>query len=105
MRIEIFKVPYHYTICRDVKFLLRHEGYIEMDAFDEQLAWHLCNWSCWSNNKPDNLFSNIDIANTDVVFMNPETKKYYIPLICGWIIRNSLKEVANYYLYEAKTKR
>lgn len=107
MRVRIFRVPYDFIMRRCMKskkagtpFSITYVGYAEVEQFDEQKVWDLCNWSCCSKGKPDNLFANINVANTDVFFYNPETKLYYIPLVAGWVTKTSLKEVAEHYLQE-----
>lgn len=44
-------------------------GYLEVDNLYNIDLWHLCNWSCWTNDKPkecENLW--ITHCNSDVVF-------------------------------------
>jgi len=65
------------------------QGYIEDDIsviFNPEDYYDLCNWSCYSNNKPHNLHSNIEYCNHGVCFYNPATDKYYLALTKGWLI-------------------
>ena len=60
-------------------------GYITADKFDEDDCWNLCNWSCWSKEgKPENLHSELDVCNSDVAFLNPDTNIWYVAKHVGW---------------------
>lgn len=61
-------------------------GYIIADKFDEDECWDLCNWSCWrrKEGKPENLHSELDVCNSDVAFLNPDTNIWYVAKHVGW---------------------
>lgn len=79
MKIDIYKAKWNGKELEPVNI-----GYIELDKFDEDECWHLCNWMCWSKTKPNNLHSKITVCNTDVIFHNPENDMYYTPGSAGW---------------------
>lgn len=79
MKIDIYKAKWNGKELEPVNI-----GYIELNKFDEDECWHLCNWSAWSEIKPDNLHSKITVCNTDVIFHNPENDMYYTPGSTGW---------------------
>lgn len=96
-RVEIFRIPYRYIIDKKGPFWIKHAGYILMEKFDEAQAWYICNWSCYQDTKPENLFADIEVANTEVFFYDKISNLYYVPLRCGWTCCKSLFDVANLY--------
>jgi hypothetical protein len=72
------------------------QGYIEVVKFDSQDCWDLCNWSCYQDIKPENLHSDIEVANSDIIFHNPKTNKYHLALPSGWKVLKSLDEVKTF---------
>ena len=61
-------------------------GYIEMDEFDANECFHLCNWSHWTNTKPAELHSDISSAEHGICFTNPETKEMWLAKSSGWLV-------------------
>ena len=98
MKVCIWKIPFGWlTFGYTMKFTIEEKGYIELDKFDRQECWHLCNWSCWADGeKPDNLHSDLDCANSDVIFLDPITGVYHLALSFGWEEFKSLEDTINY---------
>ena len=68
-------------------------GYIIADKFNEDDCWDICNWSCWSKHgRPENFHSELEVCNSDVAFLNPETKKWYVAKHLGWDICNTIED-------------
>lgn len=96
MRIDIYKIPTGYFITDQVELHISPEGYLIVDEFDENEAWHLCNWCFHMDEKPKELFSDIDHANDDIIFHNLEEGKFYIALYRGWRVENTFEGVTEY---------
>lgn len=99
MKINIWKIPWgyeHSEVRKRVPFTIHQKGYIEADQFQEEECFHLCNWGCWADNKPENLYSDVEVANSDIIFHNPEEDKYYLALPVGWHTENTLEEMINF---------
>ena len=100
MIIKIWKIPFCYMRFKgteyEIPFNIEEKGYIELKEFNEDECWHLCNWSCWDANKPNNLFSDVEVANDDIVFHNPKEDKYYLALTSGWHCENTFEEMVKY---------
>lgn len=69
-------------------------GYIEMEEFNADKCYDICNWGRWAKTKPKILFANIDTCNR-VCFTNPITKKMHLTKSIGWLVGNE-EEINNY---------
>jgi hypothetical protein len=98
MKANIWKLPYGWdqSFGRDIHVTLTPKGFVELLEFDADECWHLCNWSCWLSQKPKNLHSDLDVANSDVVFHDEIRNEYHLALRSGWHVCNSLIEVVEY---------
>ena len=70
-------------------------GYIEMEKFDADTCFNLCNWIHWTDQKPENLYSEISSACHGICFSNHETDEMWLAKSVGWFVGNCF-EVANY---------
>ena len=61
-------------------------GYAEVEKFDADGIFHLCNWSCWSKVKPSNLHADIDCCSHGLCLVNPTTQERYLAKSFGWVI-------------------
>ena len=80
---------------------LDYIGYIELDKFDADRCWELCNWKHWRRQgMPDNLHANISSCTHGICFTNPDTKEIWMSKSIGWLIGNEseIKE----YIYKNK---
>ena len=91
MKFDIFQVSGLYK--KDDPIIIENIGYIEDEKFDKDKFWTLCNWSEYSDNKPENLFANIEACGSNIVFYNPEEEKYHIPDVVGWDEANDFVDV------------
>lgn len=66
----------------------KYAGYIEIDQFDANKCWELCNWRVWTKEKPENLYSHICACSHGICFTNPETKEKWLALSFGWLVGN-----------------
>ena len=62
-----------------------HLGYVEVDTFNAEEIWDLCNWSCWTEEKPTNLHADICSCNHGLCLVNPETKERWLAKSVGWL--------------------
>ena len=94
MKINIYKIPFaYYFSYTHEPFNIIKKGYVELDKFNEEECWHLLNWSCWSDEKPENVFSDLSCCNSDIIVHNPETNIYHLALPFGWKEFTSLESV------------
>lgn len=89
-KIQIFIGTYNGTNVE-----LENIGFLVLDNFNRDKCFEICNWSAFSNLKPENLFSDIASCSTEVTFLDPTTGLYHIPLSIGWRIAKSKEEVIN----------
>lgn len=68
-----------------------YNGYIEIEEFNADKCWELCNWAAWTNEKPKNLHSEIGSCAHGICFSNPETGEKWLALSFGWLVGHSLK--------------
>ena len=72
-------------------------GYVEVDKFDPSEIHKLCNWSCWTKEKPSNLHAIICYCDHGLYFINPETQERWLPKSVGWLVGTE-DEINNYVL-------
>lgn len=70
-------------------------GYAEVETFDAEHIWGLCNWGEYTEEKPENLFANISSCGHGLCVINPETQEYHLALSHGWLIGTE-KEISDY---------
>lgn len=63
-----------------------HLGYAEVDKFDADELFNLCNWGHWTDTKPENLNSNIFSCGHGLLLENPETGEKWLAKSQGWIV-------------------
>lgn len=80
-------------------------GTIEMDNFDEEQCFLICNWHDVGIEKPENLHADIASVGSGICFENTETKQYHFAKGIGWIrgckevIDNYVKSCAKNHIY------
>lgn len=70
-------------------------GYIEMDVFDAERCFDLCNWGCWTEQKPEWLHSDICFCSRGICFTNPDTQEYWLAKTVGWLVGDA-ETISNY---------
>lgn len=70
-------------------------GYIEMDKFDENECFHICNWTHRTTTKPECLHSDIKSCQHGIVFVNPESDIHCLALSSGWLYGKA-EHIQNY---------
>lgn len=96
MRINIYRIPFGYFSYNWLEPHIWEEGYLEVEKFNRDECWHICNWCFHSETKPKELHSDIDHANADIIFHNLETGEYHLALPKGWQVENSLEDLKQY---------
>ena len=95
MRIRI----YEYPVLEGAEHLHSAEpverGYLELDKFDEDECFHICNWWRRTKTKPDCLHSEIESCQHGIVFVNPETDIHCLALSIGWLYGKA-ENIQNY---------
>lgn len=61
-------------------------GYVEVDKFNPSEIHKLCNWSCWTKEKPSNLHADISYCDHGLCLIHPKTKKRYLSKSIGWLV-------------------
>jgi hypothetical protein len=62
---------------------LEYAGIVVVDQFNRDDLWHLCNWGCWTNERPPNVFTNFSSCGSDVIFIDEEAKAH-LAMTHGW---------------------
>ena len=70
-------------------------GYLEIEAFNADRCWDICNWKSWGKMKPENLHANIDYCGHGLCFTNPDTNKMWLAKSIDWFVGNE-SEVNEY---------
>lgn len=95
MKINIEIFPF-----REIKS--SYVGYIEAEKFDAKECFDLCNWVCWTEEKPKELHSNISIAQHGICFTNPETNQKWLAKSIDWLVGDN--DMIRDYVAENKDK-
>jgi hypothetical protein len=98
MKVQIYIFPQHIRkgkLMHDI--VPTHLGYAEVETFDTEHIWHLCNWACWAEEKPKNLYADIEFCGHGLCVINPETQEIHLALSVGWLIGNE-KKISDYVL-------
>lgn len=74
--------------CRDMGFVVLDE---KKDLWEEDV-WNLLNWSCWTEDKPDNVKSPLTHCNSDIIINIEGTNNYLYAKSVGWGEANSLED-------------
>ena len=69
----------------------RYLGYAEVETFDAEEIFDLCNWWHWAKEKPENLHADIDSCGSGLLVINPETQEHWIALSFGWLVGTEAK--------------
>lgn len=72
-------------------------GHIEMEEFNADRCYDLCNWRRYSKTKPQALHANIETCDK-VCFTNPITKRMHLAKSIGWLVGN--EEEINEYIQQ-----
>ena len=72
-----------------------HLGYVEVERFNAEEIFDLCNWSNWTEEKPINLHADIKSCGHGLCLVNPETQQKWLALTIGWLIGDS-EEISDY---------
>lgn len=72
-----------------------HLGHAEVEEFDAEAIWTLCNWGEWAEEKPENLHANISSCGHGLCVVNPETQEKHLALSNGWLVGNE-KKISDY---------
>ena len=79
------KIPIHYCNGCTMEYI----GYIELETFNADRCYHICNWSTHKGAKrPHELFADISHTVRGMCFTNPETNEIWMPLSIGWLHGN-----------------
>ena len=69
----------------------RHLGYAEVETFDAEDIFDLCNWWHWAKEKPENLHADVASCGHGLLVINPETQEYWLALSVGWLVGDEAK--------------
>lgn len=72
-------------------------GYVEVEKFNAEEIFNLCNWSHWMEEKPFNLHCDISTCGHGLCLINPETKERWLAKSIGWLVGDE-KTIDDYVL-------
>ena len=83
----------------EVLYMGKPEGYIDYPSDfnseeDAEKCWDLCNWSCWAEEKPTELHSDLSFVSHGVCFRTPNGTNY-LALSVGFLVGDD-KKIADY---------
>jgi hypothetical protein len=84
------KIDIH--VVKDAKLV--NIGYIEMEEFNADRCYDMCNWKRHTKVRPENLFASIESCGR-LCFTNPNTNKMHLTKSIGWLV-GSREEIENY---------
>jgi len=90
MKVEIIQICNNNGTWIEVgakdKPIIKYCGYLEVEAFNAEKCWDLCNWSCWADDKPKEVeHTSLSFCNSDVAFFNPTTNIWHISDNIGFV--------------------
>lgn len=96
MRVNI--LLYQREMQTSCKAHPEYKGYLELDEFNPDVCFDLCNWGEYQEEKPDNLFADVPFCGSSICFENTETNEYWLALSVGW--KHGTKEEIEKYVME-----
>lgn len=90
IKVNVWQVGFDnieaYMLGEGEKAICKERGYVVIDDLKnwEETVWDLLNWSCWTNKKPDNVFSSLDHCNSDIVIQIEGSHEYKRAESMGW---------------------
>ena len=83
-----------YMLREGNEAVCKERGYVMVDSKTdwEEAAWELLNWSCWTDKKPEDVYSSLDHCNSDVILQIDDTNDYRRAESIGWTKYNSLEQ-------------
>ena len=96
MKVSIYMFPQKIAkgkLTYDI--VANYLGYVEVEEFDAEEIWNLCNWSHWLETKPENLHADTDGCNHGLCLINPETQERWLSLSHGWLTGDE-KSISEY---------
>lgn len=73
------------AVCKERGYVL-----VENDEYWEEEAWNLLNWSCWTDEKPEDVHSQLDHCNADIIVQKEGTCCYKAAQFAGFKNYSSL---------------
>lgn len=99
MRVEIFlyEMVSDKTAPNKISHLVepKHLGYIEVEKFNAERIFDICNWEHWVSTKPSNLHADISSCNHGLCLLNPITNLMWLAKSQGWLV-SSQHHIKNY---------
>lgn len=85
MKINVATADFeHYDCGKLLSDKIVFRGYVELDEFDAEKAFDLCNWDCWADEKPREVHTDISrIGHGLIVF--DEMGTAHLALSSGWL--------------------
>lgn len=84
------KIDIHYFEKHSTSITPSYIGYIEMENFDVEKCFNICNWKHWTDSKPNELYAECSSCGSGICFTNPLTQEKWLAKSIGWLIGNSL---------------
>ncbi len=86
MKVDIYLYKQHYGGKLKHDTTPTYLGYAEVAHFFAEEIWDLCNWACWTKEKPANLHADITNCGHGLCLVNPITKHRHLSLSFGWLV-------------------
>ena len=104
MKIPVLTVDFEHGTCGGLlSDKLVYHGYVELDEFDPEKVFNLCNYDEWSRDvKPKENHTDIDYIGHGLVVVDERENKwhpvYHLALSAGWLV-GDYNKIQNYIHY------
>lgn len=85
MKVKVATADFEHKCCGELLSdkIIPH-GYVEVEEFDPERIFDLCNWDCWVEEKPAEVHSDIEWIGHGLI-VRDENNKYYLALSTDWL--------------------
>lgn len=89
MKVTVATADFDQGTCGGLKSdkIIVH-GYVELDEFDPEKAFRLCNWENWTSEKPEENHTDISNIGHGLIVIDESNKwnpVYHLALSGGWL--------------------
>lgn len=90
IKVNVWQVGFDnikaYMLREGEKAICKEKGYVVIDDLKnwEEEVWDLLNWSCWTDEKPENVHSSLEYCNSDIILQIEGKHQYKRAESVGW---------------------
>ena len=106
MKVPVYTADFDHGICGGLKSInIVPHGYVEIEEFDAEKVFDLCNWSCWTKEKPSCVHSDIDWIGHGLIVVDERKDKwhpvYHLALSTDWLVGDyyTIQDYLSYHMH------